>query len=56
MGRDGTDVRRAAFFHLRKGSKEEFTMAEFSYELDKDFDYTIDEKGNSFIALRKIND
>ena len=29
-------------------------MAEFSYELDKDFDYTIDEKGNSFIALRKI--
>ena len=29
-------------------------MAEFSYTLDKDFDYTIDEKGNSFIALRKI--
>ena len=29
-------------------------MAEFSYELDNDFDFTIDEKGNSFIALRKI--
>lgn len=26
----------------------------FKYAIDKDFDYTIDEKGNTFIALRKI--
>lgn len=29
-------------------------MAEFKYEINEDFDYTIDEKGNSYIALRKI--
>ena len=29
-------------------------MSEFTYETDPDFDYTIDEKGNAFIALRKI--
>ena len=29
-------------------------MTEFSYELDNDFDFTVDEKANSFIALRKI--
>lgn len=28
---------------------------EFSYTTDPDFDYTIDEKGNTFIALRKID-
>lgn len=28
---------------------------EFSYSVDSDFDYTIDEKGNTFIALRKID-
>lgn len=27
---------------------------EFHYEIDKDFDYTIDEKGNTYISLRKI--
>lgn len=27
---------------------------EFKYEIDENYDYTIDEKGNSFIALRKI--
>lgn len=26
----------------------------FKYAIDKDFDHTIDEKGNTFIALRKI--
>ncbi len=26
----------------------------FEYEVDKEFDHVIDEKGNSFIALRKI--
>lgn len=26
----------------------------FEYDIDKDFDHVIDEKGNSFIALRKI--
>ena len=28
---------------------------EFAYTTDPDFDYTIDEKGNTFIALRKID-
>ena len=28
---------------------------EFEYSVDSDFDYTIDEKGNTFIALRKID-
>lgn len=28
---------------------------EFEYTTDPDFDYTIDEKGNTFIALRKID-
>lgn len=28
---------------------------EFEYRVDPDFDYTIDEKGNTFIALRKID-
>lgn len=28
---------------------------EFTYSTDPDFDYTIDEKGNTFIALRKID-
>lgn len=28
---------------------------EFTYTVDSDFDYTIDEKGNTFIALRKID-
>lgn len=28
---------------------------EFQYTNDPDFDYTIDEKGNTFIALRKID-
>lgn len=28
---------------------------EFVYTVDPDFDYTIDEKGNAFIALRKID-
>lgn len=28
---------------------------EFAYTVDSDFDYTIDEKGNTFIALRKID-
>ena len=28
---------------------------EFEYSTDPDFDYTIDEKGNTFIALRKID-
>lgn len=27
----------------------------FEYSMDSDFDYTIDEKGNTFIALRKID-
>lgn len=27
---------------------------EFKYAIDKSFDHTIDEKGNTFIALRKI--
>lgn len=27
----------------------------FLYTVDPDFDYTIDEKGNTFIALRKID-
>ena len=27
---------------------------EFSYNVDPDFNFTIDEKGNSFISLRKI--
>ena len=27
---------------------------DFSYKVDPDFDYTVDEKGNSYIALRKI--
>ena len=27
---------------------------EFKYEIDENYDYTIDKKGNSFIALRKI--
>ena len=29
-------------------------MVDFRYEIDKNFDYTIEEKGNTFIALRKI--
>lgn len=28
---------------------------DFVYTVDSDFDYTIDEKGNAFIALRKID-
>lgn len=28
---------------------------EFIYTVDPEFDYTIDEKGNTFIALRKID-
>lgn len=28
---------------------------DFVYTMDPDFDYTIDEKGNTFIALRKID-
>ena len=28
---------------------------DFTYSVDPDFDYTIDEKGNTFIALRKID-
>lgn len=28
---------------------------EFTFTVDSDFDYTIDEKGNTFIALRKID-
>lgn len=28
---------------------------EFTYSVDPDYDYTIDEKGNTFIALRKID-
>lgn len=28
---------------------------EFTYTVDPDFDYTIDEKGNTFYALRKID-
>lgn len=28
---------------------------EFVYTVDSDFDYTVDEKGNAFIALRKID-
>lgn len=28
---------------------------EFNYSVNPDFDYTIDEKGNTFIALRKID-
>lgn len=28
---------------------------EFVYTIDSDFDYTIDEKGNRYIALRKID-
>ena len=28
---------------------------EFEYSFDQNFDYTIDEKGNTFIALRKID-
>ena len=28
---------------------------EFEYNMDPAFDYTIDEKGNTFIALRKID-
>ena len=28
---------------------------DFIYSVDPDFDYTIDEKGNTFIALRKID-
>lgn len=28
---------------------------EFTYSVDPDFDYTVDEKGNTFIALRKID-
>lgn len=27
---------------------------DFSYEIDPNFDFTIDEKGNKYIALRKI--
>ena len=27
----------------------------FVYTMDPDFDYTIDEKGNTFIALRKVD-
>ena len=30
-------------------------MAGFQYTVDSNFDYTIDEKGNAFIALRKID-
>lgn len=29
-------------------------MGEFKYKIEPDFDYTIDEKNNTFIALRKI--
>lgn len=29
-------------------------MADFKYTVDPDFDHTIDEKGNTFVALRKI--
>lgn len=28
---------------------------DFVYSVDPDFDYTIDEKGNTFIALRKVD-
>ena len=28
---------------------------DFAYSVDPEFDYTIDEKGNTFIALRKID-
>lgn len=28
---------------------------DFNYTMNPDFDYTIDEKGNTFIALRKID-
>lgn len=28
---------------------------EFAYSYDPDFDYTIDEKGNTFYALRKVD-
>ena len=28
---------------------------DFTYSVDPNFDYTIDEKGNTFIALRKID-
>lgn len=28
---------------------------DFTYNVDPEFDYTIDEKGNTFIALRKID-
>lgn len=28
---------------------------EFTYSVDPDYDYTVDEKGNTFIALRKID-
>lgn len=28
---------------------------DFTYNIDPNFDYTIDEKGNTFIALRKID-
>lgn len=28
---------------------------DFTYTVDPEFDYTIDEKGNTFIALRKID-
>ena len=27
----------------------------FTYSVNPDFDYTIDEKGNTFIALRQID-
>ncbi len=29
-------------------------MADFKYKIDPDYDYLIDEKGNTFISLRKI--
>jgi hypothetical protein len=35
-------------------NKGDYIMA-FEYSVDPNFDYTIDEKGNTFIALRKID-
>ena len=31
------------------------TRMDFKYSVDPNFDYTIDEKGNAFISLRKID-
>lgn len=29
-------------------------MSDFKYKIDPDYDYVVDEKGNTFVALRKI--